>query len=82
MCVCVYRYTFLCTLSNSLGIHQVQVALLAEKGEVLYDPHEVNPEQIMSMVVELGFGVEPLSCKDDKIQEKIQLEVRNDQNVY
>ena len=51
---------------------------MAEKGEVLYDPVQTNPEQIMAMVAELGFGVEPLSCENVSDNGKVQLEVRSE----
>ena len=60
----------------------MQVALLAEKGEVLYDPLEVNPEQIMAMIADLGFRVEPLSCETVSDRGKIQLEVRSDEHIH
>ena len=32
------------------------VALLAEKADVLYDPHEINPEDIVQEIEGLGYS--------------------------
>lgn len=56
------------------GVHWAQVALLAEKGVVLYDPVETGQEEIIAVVTEMGFGAELVS--DTESHNQIKLEVR------
>ncbi len=60
-----------------IGIHSVLVALLAQRAEVKYDPSEILPTQISTLINHLGFHAEVLE-KVARGMEMIDINV----NIY
>ena len=56
----VFFYIHLILYYQTIGIHSVLVALLAERAEVKYDPAHLLPTQIAGLINNLGFQAEVL----------------------
>ena len=55
-------------LGKKRGIQSVLVGLLAQKGEVKYDPTQISPEQIAAEITVIGYEADVIGGDDENAE--------------
>lgn len=59
----------------AVGINTVVVALLSEKADIQYYPGETDPEKLVKLIKDFGFGAELIPEQEDYQQGKLDITV-------